>query len=249
MVSAALQGVFHSLRVYHGAAAPKARMDALYAQFIVAGDLVFDIGSHVGDRVSSFRRLGARVIAVEPQPLLQRALRLIHGRDPSVILLASAAGKETGTATLHVNSRNPTISTLSDAFMIEASTADGWRNQIWDSAVSVPVITLDRLSAAFGPPAFIKIDVEGFEDEVLLGLSQSVPALSFEFTTIARDVALRCIDRLSQLGPYMFDVALGESQMLTFGRWVKGPDMADHIRNLPHAANSGDVYAVRCKDA
>ena len=43
-------------------------MDALYARFLRAGDLAFDIGAHVGDRISSFRRLGARVVALEPQP-------------------------------------------------------------------------------------------------------------------------------------------------------------------------------------
>ena len=61
--------------------ARNAAMDALYGQFLTPGDLAFDIGSHVGDRISSFRRLGARVVALEPQPGPARAIRLIHGRD------------------------------------------------------------------------------------------------------------------------------------------------------------------------
>ena len=56
-------------------------MDRLYGHFVRPGDLVFDIGAHVGDRVASFRRLGARVVAVEPQPAMVRALRLLYGRD------------------------------------------------------------------------------------------------------------------------------------------------------------------------
>ena len=87
MASPALQGIFRSLRTYHGDAARRSAMDALYGRFLGAGDLAFDIGSHVGDRVSSFRRLGARVVAVEPQPLALRALRLIHGHDVDVTLL------------------------------------------------------------------------------------------------------------------------------------------------------------------
>ena len=79
---------------------------------------------------------------------------------------------------------------------------------------------------------------------MLAGLSRPLPALSFEFTTIQRDVALRCLDRLAALGPYGFDVALGESQALTFDRWVSQADMAAHIAALPHEANSGDVYCV-----
>lgn len=249
MASVALQGVWRSLRVYHGAEAPRAAMDALYARFIKPGDLAFDIGAHVGDRVSSFRRLGARVVALEPQPLLQRALHLIHGRDPAVILVPVAVAAERGLSTLHVNTRNPTVSTLSSAFLVEADGAEGWQGQSWDTTLTVPVVTLDRLIATFGPPAFIKIDIEGYEDEALRGLTQPVPALSFEFTTIARDVAQRCLEMLMSLGDYRFDVALGESQTLTFGRWITAAEMSKYLELLPHAANSGDVYAVLSPNA
>ncbi len=71
-----------------------------------------------------------------------------------------------------------------------------------------------------------------------------MPALSFEFTTIAREVGQRCLDRLAALGPYRFDVALGESQRLELGRWVNLAEMSAYLRELPHEANSGDVYAV-----
>ena len=112
-------------------------MDALYARFMKPGDLVFDVGAHVGDRVSSFRRLGARVVALEPQPLLQRALRLIHGRDPGVMLVPAAVAAEDRAMTLHVNTANPTVSTLSNAFMVEAFGADGWEGQVWDDVADV----------------------------------------------------------------------------------------------------------------
>ena len=249
MASVALQGVWRSLRVYHGAEAPRVAMDALYARFIQSGDLAFDIGAHVGARVASFRRLGARVVALEPQPLLQRALHLIHGRDPAVILVPVAVAAERGLSTLHVNTRNPTVSTLSSAFLVEADGAEGWQGQSWDTTLTVPVVTLDRLIATFGPPAFIKIDIEGYEDEALRGLTQPVPALSFEFTTIARDVAQRCLEMLMSLGDYRFDVALGESQTLTFGRWITAAEMSKYLELLPHAANSGDVYAVLSPNA
>jgi FkbM family methyltransferase len=233
-----------SLRVYHGDADRNARVDALLARFVKPGDLAFDIGAHVGDRVSSFRRLGAQVVALEPQPGPARIIRLLHGRDPGVVLRQAAAGDRAGDVTLRINSANPTVSTASDDFVRAAHGAGGWEGQAWDDAITVPCVTLDSLIAEHGRPAFIKIDVEGFEDRALAGLSQPVPALSFEFTTIARDVAQRCLERLSALGPYRFNLALGESQRLEFQRWVNPDEMSAHLGQLPHEANSGDVYAV-----
>ncbi|WP_332694706.1 FkbM family methyltransferase, partial [Bosea sp. (in: a-proteobacteria)] len=164
-----------SLRVYHGDRVRNAAMDTLYARFLGPGDLAFDIGSHVGDRISSFRRLGARVVALEPQPGPARAIRLIHGRDPDVTLVEAACGDRPGTVALRINSANPTVSTVSADFVGAASDADGWREQVWDRELSVPCTTLDALICRYGLPAFVKIDVEGFEAHVLAGLTRPVP--------------------------------------------------------------------------
>ena len=233
-----------SLRVYHGDKSRQPAMDALSARFVKQGELAFDIGSHVGDRISSFRRLGARVVALEPQPGCARAIRLIHGRDASITLVQAACGPAEGEVVLRINSANPTVSTASDAFVSAAEGANGWEGQVWDRSVTVPCVTLDRLIAEHGEPAFIKVDVEGFELGVLEGLSRPVRALSFEFTTIQKDVAAACIARLEALGPYRFNLALGESQELTFPGFVSAAEMDVHIAALPHDANSGDVYAV-----
>ena len=65
-------------------------MDRLYRRFVCPGDLAFDIGSHVGDRVAGLRRLGVRVVALEPQPLCARALRALYGRDREVTVVEAA---------------------------------------------------------------------------------------------------------------------------------------------------------------
>jgi FkbM family methyltransferase len=238
------RGVSRSLRLYYGDQERAAAMDRLYGRFVRAGDLVFDIGSHVGDRVAAFRRLGARVVAVEPQPALVRTLRLLYGRDSAVTIEPVAIGRSAGTIELKLNVDNPTVSTASDAFVRAAGGAPGWEGQAWTSSVRVPVTTIDELIARHGMPTFIKIDVEGFEAEALGGLTRPVAALSFEFTTIQRDVALACVERCGALGYARFDAALGESQTLAHGRWVTAHEIARWLGDLPVEANSGDVYAA-----
>ena len=239
------RGVARSLLIYYGKRGHRAGMDRMYAQFVRPGDLVFDAGAHVGDRVAAFRRLKARVVAIEPQPALVRTLRLIYGRDADVAIEPVALGDKPGMIELKLNVDNPTVSTASDDFVAAAHRAPGWGDQAWTRRVTVAMTTLDALIARHGVPRFIKIDVEGFEAQALAGLSQPVAALSFEFTIIQRDAALAALDRCVALGFTGFDASLGESHTLVHGTWQSADDIRRWLLDLPGAANSGDIYAVR----
>jgi FkbM family methyltransferase len=235
-------GVVRSLRIYYGDPDRRAVMDRFYAQFVRAGDLVFDIGAHVGDRVAAFRRLGARVVAVEPQPALAATLRWLYGGDPHIAIEEMAVGRRSGAITLSLNLDNPTVSTASEAFIAAARQAPGWERETWSARIRAPMTTLDALIARHGLPQFAKIDVEGYEAEVLAGLGQTLPGLSFEFTTIQRPVAEEAIARCATLGLSRFNAALGESHILAFAHWRSAEEITHWLGELPHEANSGDIY-------
>jgi FkbM family methyltransferase len=236
-------GVARSLRIYYGDRVRREAMDALHARFLKQGDIAFDIGAHVGDRIASFRRLGARAVAVEPQPALARTLRLLFALDRGVTIERLAVGAAPGEIELKLNLTNPTVATASAEFIRAAEGAPGWEGQQWSRTVRVPMTTLDALIARHGKPAFIKIDVEGLEDAVVAGLSQPLPSLSLEFTTIQRDVALNAIQRLAHLGNYSFNAALGESQKLEHAEPLDARAISNWIEGLSATANSGDIYA------
>lgn len=237
-------GLIRSLLIYYAIPWRPYQMRRLYRHFIRPGDLCFDIGAHVGSRLRVWRQLGARVVAVEPQPHLMRFLQRCYGRSPHVTLIDHALGAQPGEATLHVSRRTPTVTTLSRAWINAVQQNDSFAGVEWDTAVTVPVTTLDRLIAKNGRPAFCKIDVEGYELDVLRGLSQPIPALSFEYIPAAIDVALGCIQRLQQLGDYRFNVAPGESQRLQADQWLSPDEMAAQMSQLKATPKSGDIYAV-----
>src|SRR5712692_4662208 len=102
-----LRGIVRSLRLYYSDGERRATMHLLYGRFVKSGDLVFDIGAHVGDRIAAFRRLGARVVAVEPQPAFVKTLRLLYGRDRAVTIEPLAVARNPGMLDLKLNLDNP----------------------------------------------------------------------------------------------------------------------------------------------
>ncbi|MEM6617188.1 MAG: FkbM family methyltransferase [Pseudomonadota bacterium] len=239
-----LTGLARSWRTYRSNKAHWAGLADLYRPFINPGDLAFDIGAHMGDRSLVFRELGARVVAVEPQTQLVEVLKKTFRDDDAVTIVPKAVSSESGSIEFHVNSLNPSVSTASPEFIAAGRGVDAWDGQVWDAKVNIEATTLDAMIAEHGQPAFIKIDVEGFEDRVLSGLSSTPASISFEFTTISKDVGVRSLERLSALGDYRFNAIVGEGRGFVHDEWCTAADIEGWLQSLPVEANSGDIYAV-----
>lgn len=238
-------GLLRSIAIYYANPLKLQRMRRFYAPFMQPGDLCFDIGAHVGNRLWAWTALGARVVGVEPQPRCMQFLRRWYGHQPQVTLVEEAVGAVTGTQPLWVSPRTPTVTTLSKAWIDAVQAVPAFATVHWEQAGAVKVTTLDDLIARYGEPVFCKIDVEGYELEVLRGLSRPLAALSFEYIPVAKEVALGCIERLAHLAPYEFNWSVGEQHCWQSSQWVSCDTVAAFIEELAPHGDSGDVYARR----
>lgn len=185
------------------------RATRLYSPFVNAGDLCFDIGANLGNRTQALLKLKTKVVALEPNPGCVEELRARFGHDRAFRCVAKAVGRELGRATLHL-APSSTMSSLRSE----------WSNR-WVSSVDVDVTTLDLLIEEFGVPKFCKIDVEGYEKEVLGGLARPIDVISFEYRALNGDVerAVACLDYLRTLGRYRVNVSPKETLELVTKTW------------------------------
>ena len=175
----------------------------LHSQFIPPGTLVFDIGANIGFYAESFLDLGARVICVEPQPYCIKQLKQRFGDNPDVKMLELGVAEKRGELVLHIDSKNNTTATFSDRFIQHGP----FKNRNWGVKIKVPVTTLDDLIREYGVPGYCKVDVEGYEVNVLEGLSTPIPTISFEYYQGFLDDTQRCLNHLEDLGEIRLNYA------------------------------------------
>jgi FkbM family methyltransferase len=221
----------------------EAQYARFYSQFARAGDLCFDVGANMGRRTGVLLRLDTRVVAVEPQEQCMRKLRRKFGNNANVILVQNAVGEKPGQARMQLCDSH-SLSSLSAGWIQSVRTSGRYAQCTWVRSQTVEVTTLDDLIARYGRPAFIKVDVEGYEYEALKGLSQPVRTLCFEFTPEFLDSTRKCLDHLAGLGTARFNYCLENAPTtLQLAEWQSRDGMNPLLDSLAAQSQAGDLYA------
>ena len=201
----------------------------LFKEFFKEGDLVFDVGANDGKYTRALLKNGARVVAFEPQDSCIKALKKTFHFHPKFTLEPVALGAQRGQQTMSVCARASELSSLSREWIHAVSHSGRFNHYQWPDRQAVRIDTLDEMIKKHGTPKFMKIDVEGFEYEVLKGLSIPVPALSIEFTPEVLASTINCIKHLSTLGEYEFNLSRGITMEFDYPEWLSAPEMIDKL--------------------
>ena len=209
------------------------------ARAILPGELVFDIGAHTGAKTEWFLQRGARVVAVEPQSACIDILRRRCGNYSNLTIVQKGLSDAVGTMTMHINDHEPVLSTFSQKWM-----TGRFSDKVWAKHVEIEMTTFDSLINQFGSPRYTKVDVEGFEKQVMLGLTKKHGVISLEFTTEFLDDIRDMIWYARGLGYGYFNYSFGESANLSLPTWLAASEFVSALRSV--CSNDplawGDIY-------
>jgi len=218
----------------------KSERKDFYSQFIKSGDLCFDVGANKGNRTVIFLELGAKVVAVEPQQECYEFLTKRFG--DKIDLVKHGLGEKESTETMYVSG-----STLISSFSkdhVNMMQEDRFKGAAWGKTIEISMTTMDILIEKYGTPAFCKIDVEGYEYDVLKGLSKPLKALSLEYIVPENtQVLVDCLEHLTSLGNIECNFSYGETMKFNLEQWKPGQEMIDFVQTKEFIDTSyGDVY-------
>jgi len=202
---------------------------------------IFDIGAHIGDVSVPYVQNNYSVIMVEPQHTHCFYLQQKFGSNPNVKIINKGVADKPGMLQMNINSQAPYLSTFSTRWM-----TGRFKDSIWDQQITVEVTTLDQLIADYGDPAYVKIDVEGFEYQILLGLSKKTGIISFEFTVEFFDDATKCLDKLIDLGYTRFNYSIADQENFQLNDWHNRDQLISDLQELFKNSGGmwGDIYAA-----
>jgi FkbM family methyltransferase len=211
-----------------------------YQKLVKPGSLCFDIGANIGLMTKIFLKLGARVVALEPQNecanLIRKSLK-----NPNLTIVEKAVGETLGFCELIVCDIN-SMSSISTEWIQSVKESGRYSDKWWYEKRIVPTTTLDQLISEFGDPDYIKIDVEGNELNVIHGLSKKVEFLSFEHTPELRQNSQKIFDHLSKLGNYKWNYCFADKAIFEFPNWKEKTELNIFLNENNYSNQIGDIY-------
>ena len=214
-----------------------------YSQFIKAGDLCFDVGANIGNRTEIFLKLGAKVVAVEPQKEPYNILVKRYGKNKNFTGVNKGLDSKELLAQMYVCA-NDGVSSMSREWIAKVRESERFPKEFsWEKTITIPVTTFDALIKSYGVPAFCKVDVEGYEYSVVQGLSIPIQLMSFEYTPEFIESTLLVINYVERLGSYKYNFVEGENTHFAFANWLdfkKIVEFLDSIKN--NKLRCGDLY-------
>ena len=227
------------------------RRKEFYGSFIDKGDLCFDVGANFGNRVSPFLAVGAKVVAIEPQDFCAAYLKKKFGNK--IILIKKGLGEKVEALPIYQSNAH-TVSSFNKEWVdvVKEGRFKDVPGIEWTKGDDIQMTTLDRLIEEYGTPAFIKIDVEGFEVQVVSGLNQPIKMISLEYNVPDMTaILLECMDKLGKIYQKQCECnySVGEKSVWRLDHWLSYEEMMEHISSPEFVATSfGDIY-IRMKDA
>lgn len=213
----------------------------IYSQILKENDLCFDIGANSGNKTQEMLTYGAKVICLEPQTRPFQHLNNRFNNNEKVVLINKAVSNFIGESEIFI-SNSTTISTMSSEF-IEKTSELRFKGAVWNQKEVVKTTTLDELIKTYGTPKFCKIDVEGYELEVLKGLNNIIPFISIEFVPELKHNTFSCIEKINSISDCEFNYSEGESMVFTFDNWLSKKEIIDFLsKNKDFKFSFGDVY-------
>jgi FkbM family methyltransferase len=219
------------------------QLSKFYSQFIRPGDLVFDVGAYEGHLAFVFLQLKAQVVCIDSNPACISILKKRFSTSKNITILWCGLGEKRETKDFYVSVYRPGTSTFSKKWQTsQFSTQNVYKK------MKVPMKTLDEFMKRFGVPSFCKIDVEGFEFQVLSGLKKKhrgkvIQTISFEFTKQFFGDAEACANHLLHLGYRRFNVSLYSNFSLEFNSWMTWNELRRKLLQLQRSDLHGDIFA------
>lgn len=205
-------------------------------------NLAFDVGGNVGEVSDTLKKKFDKVILFEPNPELHDDL-IEKYKNTNVIVDNRGVSELVGTKSLMVSSYHQ-ISTLSDEWMTESRFSNDYS---WEKKVEIQTIDLNTAILEYGVPKFIKIDVEGYEFDILNSFNVLLEntIICFEFVEEFKQKIFKTMNHIFELGYKQYSIIFSDKILYDSNlNWLGYDDLIEIVSEFDEVEKNkwGMIY-------